>query len=134
MFYQSLHSAYFLNSIQVFFMLQLDPFDYCCIICTCACMVHNFYLAIWKSRHWQLGIGISISICIGIAKILVSAYEFFFLESRTFMSNTPKYSLLCLVISANLLFLRSESWLSLYTDYIEVALVRILLSASEIAC
>ena len=91
MFYQSLHSAYFLNSIQVFFMLQFDPFDYCCIICTCACMFHNFYLAIWKSRHWQLGIGISISICIGIAKILVSAYEFFFLESRTFMSNTPKF-------------------------------------------
>ena len=35
-------------------------------------------LAIRKSRHWQLDIGISISI--GIAKILVSAYEFFFFE------------------------------------------------------
>ena len=43
--------------------------------------------------------------------------QFFFWESRTFMSNTPKYSSLCLVISANLLFLRSESWRSLYTVY-----------------
>ena len=31
------------------------------------------------------------------------------------MSNTPKYSSLCLVTSANLLFLRLESWRSLYT-------------------
>ena len=33
--------------------------------------------AVWKSRHRQLGIriGIGISICIGIAKILVSANE-----------------------------------------------------------
>ena len=35
-------------------------------------------VAIWKSRHWQLDIGIGISICIGIAKILVLAYELFF--------------------------------------------------------
>ena len=39
-----------------------------------------------------------------------SLRKFFFWENRTFMSITPKHSLLCLVISANLLFLRLESF------------------------
>ena len=38
----------------------------------------SILVATWKSRHWQLSIGIGISIYIGVAKILVSAYEFFF--------------------------------------------------------
>ena len=49
-------------------------------------------MAICKFRHRQLGIGVGIgsSICIGIVKILFSAYEQFFEK----MNNTPKYSII----------------------------------------
>ena len=51
-------------------------------------LLKDFLLAIWKSRHWHLGISseISIDIGIGIVKVLFLPCKIFIEKKRTFMS------------------------------------------------
>ena len=67
----------------------------------------QLHRAIWKSRHWHLGIGIGIIIDIGICKnfIFVLRIFFFFLKTRILMPSKHQYSFLFLDIFADLLFL-----------------------------
>ena len=86
-------------------------------------------MAIWKSRHRQLGIGIGIgiSICVGIAKVLFSAYEvfFFFFEKIEHLCPIRLNILRCALLLCKFAVFKVRIMaISINIVHIEIAMVR----------